>query len=97
MLEPDGEIPDDRCGFVLQPEQIGLRRRKIYSDKSMAYIAELITCVRETWKDGRCMWHADVSNKSVSELQSLRTESEKCLDGAILDETEWPDSVSFEN
>ena len=94
MLEPDEEIPDDRCGFVLQPAQEtdDISKRMI---RRQVERTQLATCIRKTWSQGRCIWHADVKAKPVDDLLRSRTSGKECLDGAILNETEWPTNVSF--
>jgi uncharacterized protein YjbI with pentapeptide repeats len=102
MLEPDEEIPGDRCGFVLQPRQTGedpdewdVSHIGPSNSEDWAETVSLTTCVRETWADGRCIWHADKTGKPIEELQGICSDNTTCLDGAILDETEWPDSTRF--
>jgi len=88
------EVPSDRCGFVLQPEQIGWDPDR--SDGfEWAATVQLSACARKPWKNGRCIWHADTDDKPVDEIKDERADSPECLDGAILTDIEIEESISF--
>ena len=77
-------IPDDRCGYVADCSQFPGPPGSI-------------TCFRETWRDGRCIWHSDSESKPVSELIKSRSDYPERLDGAILRKIELRDQISFED
>jgi uncharacterized protein YjbI with pentapeptide repeats len=56
---------------------------------------EAIYCYRSGWRDGRCIWHADVSDKPIKELKAARAEDLERLDGAILRGTEIKNEISL--
>lgn len=101
MLEPDDGIPDGRCGFVLQPEHVeedpdSFPYPLVIDVEDWVETVSLTTCIRETWSDGRCIWHADEADKPIGELLAARSDDPETLDGAVLEDIVWPDSASFD-
>lgn len=57
-----------------------------------------IACWRETWQDhDRCVWHTQKSGKPVSALIEARTARRERLDGAVLQDVEFTNNISFEH
>lgn len=90
MAEKNTEVPENRCGFELRPEDI---------DFALKWEASAFCCLRPIWKShedtGRCIWHADVDEKPIDELLEDRTDHPERLDGAILRDVDAGDQLSF--
>ncbi len=84
MAEKNAEIPTDRCGFVLQPDEIML------SMPDLEWVTDTnpSCCWRSVWEahdeTDRCIWHADADEKPLAELIAARRNAPERLDGAIL-------------
>ncbi|MFC6964932.1 pentapeptide repeat-containing protein [Halocatena marina] len=84
MAEKKAEVPADRCGFELRREDVGFGgSRSRWADET-----EPVCCWRSIWEShdetDRCIWHADVDEKTFSELIAARADVPERLDGAIL-------------
>lgn len=81
MTEKNIEVPADRCGFKLRPENVGAYTPPWEIETSP------VCCWRPVWEshDGtdRCIWHADVDEKPLEELLMARADFPERLDGAI--------------
>lgn len=80
--------PEGRCGFVLEPEEIGvvLGGYPFYNRDIWYEEEEAVCCWRESWEDsesGRCWWHAEVEGKSREERPDISGDLGR-LDGAFL-------------
>jgi len=54
------------------------------------------SCNRVRWNDSAyCIWHADVSDKPISELKNHRSDTGERLDGAIINDIDFSDEISF--
>lgn len=58
---PGGQsaVPEGICGFELRPEDVGL-------DQDVEWFREYFgtaCCWHETWRNGRCVWHAEVNQQ----------------------------------
>lgn len=97
MTEKDSRIPKDRCGFVLQFDNITVtvRDETPSSGNSQHKYKSDICCWRTVWKEGRCIWHADVEDKPLKELVAARTNTPERLDGTILRDVQLDDVISF--
>jgi uncharacterized protein YjbI with pentapeptide repeats len=93
MTEGVGEIPDDCCGFEVSLENIEMDDR--WSLEQWRREDEAIYCYRSGWRDGRCIWHADVSDKPIKELKAARAEDLERLDGAILRDADIKNEISL--
>lgn len=82
----------DQCRFELTPQDMayGQADRDEWNEGIRA-----VTCHRETWRGDRCIWHADVDEKPIDELQAARTEGGERLDGAILTGVAFEGTISF--
>lgn len=80
------DVPDGRCGFKVE-----------YPD--VPGVPGSVVCWRQSWAESdseRCIWHADVADKSAGDLAGARTDTWERLDGAVLREAILRDAVSFE-
>lgn len=75
-------VPDDRCGNT--------KDNSAFSGPPGS-----VTCWRETWRDGSCIWHANNEDKPISELVASRTEHPERLDKATLRDLDLRDAISF--
>lgn len=83
-----GEIPDQRCGFELVSDvedymkvvshplrggaagSLSKEALELWHTRTRA-----VCCWRETWQDtGRCVWHAEIEDKPVEELEAARAD-----------------------
>ncbi|WP_081927518.1 pentapeptide repeat-containing protein [Halobellus rufus] len=88
------DLPDDRCGFTLEPSKV--TDEGVIGGKEAWYEDKRVTsCWREVWKDGRCIWHADVENKPIDELKDSLDNETKSLHGAVLRHIDLNDQLSF--
>lgn len=98
MGVPDG-VPEGRCGFVLEPEDlpnINLEDGGNFSKEGIWNRIDVACCFRPVWNDDeRCIWHADAEDKPVETLVDVRGDNPELLDGAILDGVILEDSLSF--
>ncbi|WP_330633773.1 pentapeptide repeat-containing protein [Halocatena halophila] len=84
MAEKNTDIPENRCGYVLEFGEMNF-----IGDRS-AWIERTnpVCCWRSVWKSHdeteRCIWHADVDEKPLTELITRRGNDAERLDGAIL-------------
>lgn len=102
--------PEDRCGYVLEPERL-VERGTVAADATWPFDMPeddwyggfgLSCCWREVWGGtDRCIWHAEGRRKTSAALAAARTEHSEALDGAELgaDVLDAPldDAVSFED
>jgi len=96
------DAPEDCCGFMLEPQDIGDSREP---DKTWHEITQNACCLREPQYDGLCVWHADTEEKDTEELVEARLTSEDVpckachpkehLNGVTLRGIEFPDRFSF--
>ncbi|WEL22698.1 pentapeptide repeat-containing protein [Halorhabdus sp. BNX81] len=97
MATDEEDVPDGRCGFTLQPEDVNID--EYYHQSLWHKHAEAVSCWRPVWDEyeetGRCFWHADVDDKTVEDLQHYRSDCPERLDGAILRGIQAGDKVSF--
>jgi uncharacterized protein YjbI with pentapeptide repeats len=93
MSEMVDEIPDDRCGLEVSLENIEMDDR--WGLEQWRREDEAIYCYRSGWRDGRCIWHADVSDKPIKELKAARAEDLERLDGAILRDADIKNEISL--
>ena len=92
MSERDSGVPEGRCGFELRPEDVGSERDLTAFREE----TEAVCCWRETWRNGRCLWHADTDEKPVDELvETAQNEPDRRLDGAIFRDVELKQRISF--
>jgi uncharacterized protein YjbI with pentapeptide repeats len=92
MSERDSGVPEGRCGFEVRPEDVGseLDLTDFHERR------EAVCCWRETWRNGRCLWHADTDQKPVDELvETAQNEPDRRLDGAIFRDVELKQRISF--
>lgn len=92
------QVPDERCGFELRPEDVG--HDEEFDDMAeWRKVTSAVSCWRPTWDDksdtSRCIWHAAKSGKAVDELRSARATHPERLDGAILDNVELNNQLSL--
>lgn len=84
MAGKNAEVPTNRCGFELQPDEVGFS----YDRSLWARKTNPVCCYRSVWEfnneTDRCIWHADVDDKSLADLISARADTTERLDGAIL-------------
>ena len=76
-------VPDDRCGYTVEYESLN------------SFHPERTCCYRRSWRDGRCIWHADVVDKPVEKLKESRLDQPEHLAGAVLTGTTVDDELSF--
>jgi len=93
MTEGVDEIPDDCCGFEVSLEDIEMDDR--WGLEQWRREDEAIYCYRSSWRDERCIWHADVSDKPIKELKAARAEDLERLDGAILRDADIKNEISL--
>jgi uncharacterized protein YjbI with pentapeptide repeats len=96
------DAPENCCGFILEPEDIGDERE---ADEVWHEITRNACCLREPQYDGLCVWHADTDEKDTEELVEARltpedVPCEACypkehLNGTILRGIKFPDGFSF--
>lgn len=96
------DAPDEYCGHVLKPEDVGLDEKASNKWQKDAHNA---VCLREPKYNGLCVWHADKKQKSIQELiEAKQTSEDVCWDaecvkehlgGAILRGIRFPDGFSF--
>jgi uncharacterized protein YjbI with pentapeptide repeats len=98
-----GEAPANRCGFVLEPDDVKeLRNIDVMSELDIFnksyHIATCIRPVCESLGDetDRCVWHMEVDNKPIDLLSRSIGDGSQCLDGAYLSKTDLKDRVDFE-
>lgn len=100
MAVPE-EAPDDVCGFVLNPADLPDVDESEVDDvdpsASDRWFERVGTacCLRDPWRDGRCIWHADAADKPGDVLAAARADDPECLDGARLEGVEVTDAVRF--
>ena len=88
------DIPDNRCGYTLEPSEV--TDESIIGGKEAWYEDKRVTsCWREVWKDGSCIWHADVEDKPIDELKDSLDNTTKSLHGAVLRHVDLNDQISF--
>jgi hypothetical protein len=82
----ESDVPDDRCGYT-------------YSMSTLSGNgAGAVTCWRPTWEDhAQCVWHANVGDKPVAELEAASGEGSQRLDGAIVPEVKLEEVDWFED
>lgn len=94
----DSEVPDGLCGFRLSPSDLNGELGENYNDGDHHWFVEfsIATCLRESWNNtGRCIWHADVDEKPISELQTAYMRSDELLDGIVLRGVDLRNRLSF--
>jgi uncharacterized protein YjbI with pentapeptide repeats len=64
-----GDAPNEYCGFILEPEDIGVDRTSV---PNWHEVARNACCIREPKYNGLCVWHADTDEKDPVELESAR-------------------------
>lgn len=86
--------PEDRCGFTLDPEEV----LEDWDGDVEEFYEEhkAVTCTRDVWREGRCIWHAEVHDKPLKALQAARTGHPERLDGAYLVGADVGDKLSFQ-
>lgn len=98
-MAKEGEIPKHRCGFNLLSDserysELDFTQEML--DKGYTQQGGLACCWRKTWKDtGRCIWHARVEDKPLTELKAARTNNPEQLHGAFLAGAELYNNISF--
>ena len=93
MSEMVGVIPDDRCGLEVSLENIEVDDR--WGLEQWRREDEAIYCYRSSWRDERCIWHANVDDKPIKDLESARAEDLERLDGAILRDADIKNEISL--
>ncbi len=90
-------VPENRCGYVVHPEDA--RAESLYGDMESERWHErnrAVCCWRNEWNGtGRCIWHAEGSEKSAVALQNARRDGPERLDGIRLSGVRVPASVGL--
>lgn len=92
------DVPEGRCGFTLEYEDLPVDSEINLDDFEMWYERNGAVCWRESWDEvdsGRCIWHAEVDGKPVEELVENVCEQDERIDGAILRKVKAGDTLSF--
>ncbi|WP_435364552.1 pentapeptide repeat-containing protein [Haloarchaeobius sp. DYHT-AS-18] len=94
------DVPDDVCGFTLQPEDVGevIEDLPLIDDLLEWYESRNIACcTRPPWRDeDRCIWHAEVDGKPTDDLVAARGDGPEHLDGAFVVGVELEAQISFD-
>lgn len=99
--------PEERCGFVLEREDAAVPQ--MVTGDEQEYQADIVNaqnywyeksnavcCWRPIWGEtDRCIWHAEVDGKPVSELMEARKASPERFDGAYLTDVAVDNQISF--
>lgn len=89
---------EDVCGYELASARHDEDLEEQYDLDTWYEEDEKHHCNRQLWEGrdtNRCIWHADIEDKPVDELERARLDEPERLDGAILRRTEIRNSVSF--
>lgn len=96
------KLPWDRCGFVLEPDDVDSDVTNEYEPGSDEWYENIdaVCCWRKVWSGGngsRCIWHAKKDDKPVAELIEARADQYERLDGAYISTTRIGNTINFDN